>query len=251
VKTLCLLFVLSVGVFAQTVSLGGIATPPDGTAALNTWLTTQSSGVTANAASGILVGDATMTLPAGIVAACVESYNITVLTSASNVTTANVSTTNVPLGVRVTIVGATTSAYNTTFATTSAPASASTLTWALTIADGTYSNTSPSTNGYPTLTYAHCGIVIDSEAIEVTGTTDGTNYSIVRGALGTTAAAHSSSTIITALKYPNIRGLLRSNAQAVISAVINQTGTTRLNVLIAQVTALQVQILALRAVYGL
>lgn len=243
---------LSLPLAAQTVSLGGIANPPDATTAINAFLATQSSGVSALVVAAIQSGDSSIQLPAAILAACIETYNITTMSSATNTTTATVSTANVPTGTKIAIANATTTAYNATFSTTSAPANSSSLTWALTIADGSYSNSSPSTNGYPALTYTRCAVLVDSEVIGINGTTDGTNYaSLTRGDMGTTAAAHNANSRMYLLKDSGMRARWRRLAAADAQTIVVSGGTARINSLTAQITALQVQILAIQAALGL
>lgn len=244
--------VLALPLAAQSVTLGSIANPPDATATINGFLATQVSSTNAVVLGAIQSGDSSIQLPAALSVACVETYNITTLTSASNVTTATVSTANVPLGTLITIVNATTAAYNATFATTSAPANSSSLTWALTIANGTYSNSNPSTNDYPRLTYGRCAVLVDSEVIGINGTTDGTNYaSLTRGDMGTTAAAHSSNSRMYLLKDSGMRARWRRLASADSQTIVINGGTSRINTLTAQIAALQLQIIAIQVALGL
>lgn len=249
-KTILLLILALATASAQTVNVGGIATPPDVTAALNGYLLTQTS-VTAPALTAIQAGDATIQLPLAIASACSESYSVTTISSTSNVSTLGVATVSVPLGTQVSISQATTAAYNGTFATTSAPSTSSGLTIGLTIANGTYSNSNPSVNGYPVLTWAHCTIKVDDEAIEINGTADGTTYAIVRGTLGTTAAAHASGAQMSLLKDANLRAWYRGNARDIVRQIVDRVGTSRINSLTAQKAALDAQIAAIRAALGL
>jgi hypothetical protein len=244
-----LIILLALPLAAQTTTLGGIATPPDVTTALNGFLITRTT-VPASMAFSVASGDSTIQLPSAISSLCVENYSITVLSSTSNVTTATVSTANVPTGTRITISNATTSAYNATFATTSAPSNSSSLAWALTIADGTYSNSSPQTNGYPVLTYNHCAVLIDSEAIEITGTTDGTSYTASRGVMGTSAASHASGATVTLLQYANLRAAYRAQAQSWVNQTILSVGTTRINAAKATLANAQAALNALLAQFG-
>jgi hypothetical protein len=235
---------------AQTTNVGGIATPPDVTTALNSYLLTQIA-TSAPSLTSLTAGDASMTLPQPISSACVETYSVTTISSASNVSTLGVATVSVPLGTQITISGATTAQYNAVFTTTSAPSSSSGLTISLGIANGSYSNSNPSTNGYPVLSWNHCTILIDNEAVEVNGTSDGVTYSIVRGTLGTTAAAHAQGASLQLLKDANLRAWYRANNRDIVRTIIDRVGTPRINTLTAQKTALDAQIAAIRAALGL
>ena len=245
-KTILLLILIAATLAAQTTQVGGIANPPDVTAALNSYLLTQIS-TSAPSLAALQAGDTSMTLPPAIASACFESYGVVTITSASNTSTLGVATVSVPLGTLVTISKATTAAYNGTFATTSAASTSSGLTIGLTIANGTYSNTSPSTNGYPVLTWNHCTVLVDQEAIEINGTTDGTNHAIVRGTLGTTAAAHASGASLQLLKDANLRAWFRGNAAEITNAIVERVGTSRLNTIDDQINALVAQKNAIKA----
>ena len=244
-----LLFLLSIPLIAQTVSVGGIANTPDSTAAISQWIIAQTAGTPTPTTAAIAIGDTTVALPAAIASGCLESYAMVTLTSASNVSTTNASTYNVPLGTQVTVSNSLTPAYNAIFATTSAPSTSAGLTWALTIADGNYANTNPTTNGYPVLTYNHCAVLIDSEVIEVTGY-NGTTYTANRASLGTTAAAHALGANMTPLKYSGLRGLFRANAQSLVGQILQTTVTPAIAAQQAIIAAAQAQILKLQKASG-
>ena len=244
-----ILFLLAIPLVAQTTSVGGIAATPDATSAISSWIITQTMGTPTPTTTAIAVGDVTVALPAVIASACSESYSMVTLTSASNVSTTNASTYLVPLGTQVTVSNSLTPAYNATFATTSAPSTSAGLTWALTIADGTYSNANPTTNGYATLTYNHCAVMVDTEAIEVTGY-NGTTYTVNRGTLGTTAVAHASGANMTLLKYSGLRGLFRANAQALVGQILSTVVTPAIAAQQAIIAAAQIQIIKLQKASG-
>lgn len=245
-KTIILLLILipillfTSALSAQTVNVGGIANPPDVTAALNGYLLTQIA-VSAPSLTALTASDTSMTLPPAIASTCVETYSVVTIASASNVSTLGVATLNVPLGTLITISRATTAQYNGTFATTSPASTSSGLTFSLAIANGTYSNASPSTNGYPVLSYNHCTILIDNEAIEINGTANGKSFNIIRGVLGTTVAPHAQDAPLQLLKDTNLRAWYRGNASEITNAIIERVGTSRLRVLDDQIKALNDQ----------
>jgi hypothetical protein len=232
---------------AQTVSVNGIATTPDVTTIVDNFLLTQTTNTTAPASAAIGSGDTTINLPTGIASACVENYASVTLSSASNVSTFGAATYNVPTGTQMTISNAATTAYNGTFATTSAPSTSSGFTIALTIANGTYNNPSPQTTGYINVAYNHCAVLVDSEALEITGYT-GSTYTMARGNLGTAAASHLQGATMTLLKFTNMRNRYRWLAQNDQQTIVAGSPTTRVQSILSQINTLNAQLAALLGV---
>ena len=158
-------------------------------------------------------------LPSSIVANCTWTYPVTTLTVTGNVATATTETfpaylvngasASMPVGTRIAISNAVNPAFNQTF-TVSALQTQNQLTFAVIQANGTYTNPSVDSNYFILLTYNRCAVLIDSEVLTIIGTSDGTNFTAVRGELGTVAAPHASGAAVTLLRYPDKRHWYRS-----------------------------------------